>query len=238
MPSTRTGRQYSARPSMPSSPTLRQGSHASSPFSTMSTSILTGLSPYRWQEQIPDITLSKYGRIINDNNDYDDLMAILYPQTNLYSKIITMRHLWTTAQKLRREAGRQEIKARRLFMEMEGLGLQQILHPHQNTLPWESFSSAAQPPTLYYPAQSQETKFPTPPLMSPSLGAPGNPIVTNPSFPLTCVQPVFVHPFLFMIRHAFTSRQTCLLPTFILFLPCVLHVFTSRQTHSFTYLNQ
>ena len=40
MPSTRTGWQYSARPSMPSSPTLRQGSYVSSPFSTTSTSVL------------------------------------------------------------------------------------------------------------------------------------------------------------------------------------------------------
>ena len=41
-----------------------------------------------------------------------------------------MQHLWITAQKLRREADRQEIEARRLFMELEGLGLQQVLHPH------------------------------------------------------------------------------------------------------------
>ena len=62
-------------------------------------------------------------------------MAILFPQTDLYSRTITMQHLWITAQKLRREADRQEIKARRLFMEMEGLGLQQVLCPHQNTPP-------------------------------------------------------------------------------------------------------
>ena len=41
MPSTRTGQRYSTRPSMPSSPTLRQGSHVSSPSLTTSTSILT-----------------------------------------------------------------------------------------------------------------------------------------------------------------------------------------------------
>ena len=38
-----------------------------------------------------------------------------------------MRHLWVTAQQLRREADRQQVKARQLFVEMEGLGLQQIL---------------------------------------------------------------------------------------------------------------
>ena len=163
MPSTRTGWWYSARPSMPSSPTLRQGSYVFSPSSTTSTSILRGLSPYRWWEQIPDITLPKYGRIVNDDDDYEDLMAILFPQSDLYSRTITMWHLWITAQKLRREADRQEIKVRRLFMELEGLELQQVLHPHWNIPPRESFSPAAQPPTLYYPAPSQETRSPTPP---------------------------------------------------------------------------
>ena len=154
MPSTRTGWWYSARPSMPSSSALRQGSYNSSPSSMMSTSVLRGLFPYRWREQIPDITLPEYGRIVNDNDDYDNLMAILFPQIDLYSRTITMRHLWITAQKLRREADRQEIVARRLFVEIKGLGLQQVLHPHQNTPPRESFSPAAQLPTPYYPAPS------------------------------------------------------------------------------------
>ena len=180
MPSTRTGQQYSARLSMPSSPTLRQGSYISFPSSMTSTSVLRKLPPplpYRWQEQIPNITLPKYGRTINDDDDYEDLMAILFPQSDLYSRTITMRHLWITAQKLRREADRQEIEARRLFMELEGLGLQQVLCPHQNKPPWESFSLAAWLPTPYYPTPSQETRSPTPPPTSPPLGAPGNLII-------------------------------------------------------------
>ena len=136
--------------------------YVSSPSSTMSTSILRGLPPYRRQEQILNITLPEYGRIINDDDDYEDLMAILFPQSNLYSRTITMQHLWITAQKLRREVDRQETKARRLFMELEGLGLQQVLRPHQNTPHRESFTPATQPPTLYYPAPSQETRSPTP----------------------------------------------------------------------------
>ena len=177
MPSTRTGQQYSARPSMPSSPTIRQGSYVSFPSSMTSTSILRGLSPYRWWERIPDITLSEYGGIINNNDDYDNLMAILFPQCNLYSRTITMRHLWITAQKLRREADRQEIEAKKLFMELEGLGLQQVLHPHWNILPQGFFSPAAWLPTPYYPAPSQEMRTPTPTPTSPPLGTPGNLIV-------------------------------------------------------------
>ena len=57
-------------------------------------------------------------------------MAKSYSETDSHLETITMRHLWITAQKLRREVDRQEIEARRLFMEMEGLGLQQVLHPH------------------------------------------------------------------------------------------------------------
>ena len=88
-----------------------------------------------------------------------------------------MRHLSITAQKLRREVERQEVEAKRIFVEMEGLGLQQILHPYQNAPPRESFSPVTQPPTLYYPAPSQETRSPTPPPTSPPLGTPGNPII-------------------------------------------------------------
>ena len=175
--SIRTGRRYSTRPSMPSSPTFRQGSHVSSLSSMMSNSVLGGLTPYRQWEQIPDITLPEYGTIIKDDDDYEDLMAILFPQSDLYSRTITMRHLSITAQKLRREVDRQEVEVKRIFVEMEGLGLQQVLHPYQDIPPWESFSPAAWLPTPYYPAPSQETRSPTPPPMSPPLGTPGNLII-------------------------------------------------------------
>ena len=143
MPSTRTGRQYSTRPSMPSSPTLRQSSHVSSPSSMTSNSVLRGLLPYRRQERIPNITLPKYGTIIKDDDDYEDLMAILFPQSDLYSRTIAMQHLSITAQKLRREVERQEVEVRRIYIEMEGLGLQQVLHPYRNAPPRESFLPAA-----------------------------------------------------------------------------------------------
>ena len=186
MPSTRTGQRYSAKILMPSSSTLRQGSSPSS-SSSSSSSILWGLPPYRWREQIPNITLLEYGRILGNDDDYDDLMAILYPQSELYSKTITMWHLWIMAQKLRREADRQEIEARRLFIEMEGTGLQQVLCPHWNTPPQQSFLAAARPPTLYYPAPEEirplepVEQSPTPPPRSPPLGEQGNLIIVEDS---------------------------------------------------------
>ena len=73
--------------------------------------------------------------IIKDDDDYEDLMAILFPQSDLYSRTITMRHLSITAQKLRREVERQEVEVKRIFIEMEGLGLQQVLRPYQNIPP-------------------------------------------------------------------------------------------------------
>ena len=66
-------------------------------------------------------------------------------------------------------------------MEMEELGLQQVLHPHRNTPPQESFSPAAQLPTPYYPAPGQETRSPTPPPTSPPLGAMKNLIIVEDS---------------------------------------------------------
>ena len=140
MPSTRTGQRYSARPSMPSSSTLRQGSYASSPSSTTTNSVLRSVSPYQRQEQIPNITLQEYGRILNDNDDYVNLMAMLYPQSDFYSRTVTMRQLLITAQKMRREADRLEEEGRRIFVEMEGLGLQQVLRPHRTSPSLEPYS--------------------------------------------------------------------------------------------------
>ena len=130
MPSTRTGRQYSAGPSMPSSSTLRQGSYVSSPSSTTSNSVLRSVSPYQQQERIPDITLQEYGRILDNDEEYVNLMAILYPQSDFYSRTVTMQQLLITAQEIRREADRLEEEGQRIFIKMEGLGLQQVLCPH------------------------------------------------------------------------------------------------------------
>ena len=159
---------------MPSSSTLRQGSYASSPSSMTSNSVLRSVSPYQRQERIPDITLQEYGRILNDNDKYVDLMAILYPQGNFYSRTVTMRQLLITAQKIRREADRLEEEGQRIFVEMEGLGLQQILRPHQKSPSLEPY---LRPPTPYYPAPNQEARSPTPPPMSPPLETPGNLII-------------------------------------------------------------
>ena len=162
MPSTRTGRRYSAGPSMPSSSTLRQGLYVSSPSSTTSNSVLRSVSPYQQREQIPDITLQEYGRILDDDKEYVNLMAILYPQSDFYSRTVTMQQLLITAQKIRREADRLEEEGRRIFVKMEGLGLQQVLHPHR---PSPSLEPYTRPPTPYYPAPDQEARSPTTPPM-------------------------------------------------------------------------
>ena len=140
MPFTRTGRRYSARPHMPSSSTLRQGFYVSSPFSRMSNSVLRSVSPYQRQERIPDITQQEYRRILDDEEDYVNLMATLYPQSDLYSRTVTMRQVFITAQNLKREADRLEEEGRRIFVEMEGLGLQQVLRPHRTSPSLEPYT--------------------------------------------------------------------------------------------------
>ena len=159
---------------MTSSSTLRRGPYASSPSSTTSNSVLRSVSPYQRQEQIPDITLQEYGRILDDDDDYVNLMAILYPQSDFYSRTVTMQQLLLTAQKIRREADRLEEEGQRIFVKMEGLGLQQVLCPHQTS---PSLKPYSQLPTPYYPAPGQEARSPTPPPTSPPLGTPGNPII-------------------------------------------------------------
>ena len=71
-----------------------------------------------------------------------------------------MRQLLITAQKIRREADRLEEEGQRIFVEMEGLGLQQVLRPHRTSPSLEPYS---RPPTPYYPAPGQEARSPTPP---------------------------------------------------------------------------
>ena len=67
-------------------------------------------------------------------------MAMLYPQSDLYSRTVTMRQLLITAQRIRREADRLEEEGRRIFIEMEGLGLQQVLHPHRTSPSLEPYT--------------------------------------------------------------------------------------------------
>ena len=114
------------------------------------------------------------GRILDDDDDYENLMAILFPQGDFYSRTVTMRQLSITAQKIRREVDQLEDKGQRIFVAMEGLGLQQVLHLHRKSPSPEPYS---RPPTPYYPASGQEARSPTPPLTSPPLGTPGNPII-------------------------------------------------------------
>ena len=82
MPSIRTDWWHSTRLSsyspMPSYLALRQGSYPSSSSSVTSTSVFRELPPCRWQEQIPNISLSEYGRIPGNDEDYDDLMTYYF----------------------------------------------------------------------------------------------------------------------------------------------------------------
>ena len=51
-----------------------------------------------------------------------------------------MRQLLITAQRIRREVDRLEDEGRRIFVEMEGSGLQQVLCPHRRSPSLEPYS--------------------------------------------------------------------------------------------------
>lgn len=182
MPATRSTRRVTHCYTSATTP-----SDSTSP--TTSTSVIHDLPPYR-RRQLPDITFTQFGDIIDDDEDYDDMMANIFHRTDLWSKAVTLRHLRFTVKRLMEEARKQGDEAKRIFTEMEGLGLQDELRDGRAT----PFS---RPPTPYpyYPTQADETpaqdnddllsyRSPTPPTtllnqLVPPLGERGNPIIIS-----------------------------------------------------------
>jgi len=187
-------------------PPIRRTNERRTPTSTFnspsssisSSSIIRDLPPYRRRERIPDFSLDEFGLILNDDDDYETMMTYLIHRSDLYSRTVTMRHLWFTSLRLRQEARRQHIEAQRIFIEMEGLGLQDELRggrPSSSPSP-EAVTRSASP---YYPAppadetpaqddlssyEESPPRSPTSPTTSldqliPPLGSIGNPIIIS-----------------------------------------------------------
>ena len=74
-----------------------------------------------------------------------------------------MQYLWITAQKLRREADRQEVEARRIFIEIKGLGLQQVLCPYWNAPPLRILLTSSTTAHSVLPCTKPGNKIPYPP---------------------------------------------------------------------------
>src|ERR1700678_1204439 len=176
---------------MPPSRTARR---TLSPFSSRSSSsfsdssIVQDLPHYRWRQRIPNLTIYEFGRVLEDNEQYDRMMATIFHRPDLFSRTITMQHLWFTMRRLRDEARCQFDEAIRVFEEMEMMDLHKELYSGMARSESRSPIPATRPPTPYYPAphslNQDFSQSPTPPTTSldqliPLLGTPENPIIIS-----------------------------------------------------------
>jgi hypothetical protein len=114
MPATRTRAQ---RPYVP---------YAYSSSSSES-SVLDQRTPFPYI-RIPKISLLDYGRLLSDEETFDDIMATIGHRRSLVNQSKTIRHLWLTSRHLLEEVDKQRHEARRIFTQMERMGLQQELY--------------------------------------------------------------------------------------------------------------
>jgi hypothetical protein len=166
MPATRTNSRSTSSSSQPSTP-----------------SILRRLRPYP-RPQIPDLLFREFTDLVMQNENYDQIMGIFGNRRQLYSRTMTIRHLWTAQRRLREELERHYEEAERLWIELEDAGAQELLRgrqwaqsfirnayapqpyhsPDSTCVEEESLfmsplggtSQAIRPPTPYYPAPDEE----------------------------------------------------------------------------------
>jgi hypothetical protein len=151
--------------------------------------------------------LLDYGRLLSNEETFDEVMATIGHRQNLVNQSKTIQHLWLTSRYLLEEVDRQQHKARVVFTQMEQMGLQQELYgsrftasPVQGRSEWSTPSLSSQPsfsPLSLQPSQFHsceetvinddlsdyhESEDPLASLSSlppPPLGMIGNPIVVS-----------------------------------------------------------
>jgi hypothetical protein len=114
MPATRTRAQWPYVPYAYSS-------------SSSKSSVLDRQTPFPYI-RIPKIPLLDYGRLLSDEDTFDEVMATIGHQRSLVNQSKTIRHLWLTSRRLLEEVDRQRHEAWRIFTQMERMGLQQELY--------------------------------------------------------------------------------------------------------------
>jgi hypothetical protein len=114
---------------MPATRTRTQRSHVPYAYSSSSSesSVLDRRTPFPYI-RIPKISLLNYGRLLSDEETFDEVMATIGHQRSLVNQSKTVRHLWLTSRRLLEEVDRQRHEARRIFTRMERMGLQQELY--------------------------------------------------------------------------------------------------------------
>jgi hypothetical protein len=114
---------------MPATRTHAQQSYVPYAYSSSSfeSSALDRRTPFPYL-QIPKISLLDYGRLLSDEETFDEVMATIGHRRSLVNQSKTIRHLWLTSRCLLEEVDRQRHKARVVFTRMEQMGLQQELY--------------------------------------------------------------------------------------------------------------
>jgi hypothetical protein len=109
---------------MPTTWTRTQRSYVPYAYSSSSSesSVLNRwtLFPY---VRIPKISLLDFGRLVSDEDTFDEVMATIGHQRNLVNQSKTIQHLWLTSRRLLEEVDRQRHEGWVVFTCMEWMGL-------------------------------------------------------------------------------------------------------------------
>jgi hypothetical protein len=193
---------------MPATRSRTQRSYVPYAYSSSSSesSILDWCTPFPYI-RIPKISLLDYGRLLSNEETFNEVMATIGHRQSLVNQSKTIRHLWLTSRCLLEEVNRQRHEARVVFTWMERIGLQQELYGSRFTaslvwgrLEWSTSPLSSQPsvsPLSLQPSQFHsceetvinddlsdyhESEDPLGSLSSlplPPLGTIGNPIVVS-----------------------------------------------------------
>jgi hypothetical protein len=114
---------------MPATWTHTQRSYVPYAYSSSSSesSVLDRRTPFPYI-QIPKVSLLDYGRLLGDEETFDEVMATIGHRWSLVNQSKMIRHLWLTSRRLLEEVDRQQHEARVIFTRMERMGLQQELY--------------------------------------------------------------------------------------------------------------
>jgi hypothetical protein len=114
---------------MPATRTRAQQSHIPYAYSSSSSesSVLDRRTPFPYM-RIPKISLLDYGRLLSEEETFDEVMATIGHRRSLVNQSKTIRHLWLISRRLLEEVDRQRLEAQRIFTRMEQMGLQQELY--------------------------------------------------------------------------------------------------------------
>jgi hypothetical protein len=100
---------------MPATRTCAQRFYVPYAYSSSSeSSVLDRRTPFSYI-QIPKISLLDYGRLLSDEETFDEVMATIGHRRSLVNQSKMIQHLWLTSRRLLEEVDRQRHEAREVF---------------------------------------------------------------------------------------------------------------------------